>query len=70
MKVKSRTTRTYSITGLTQEEANDILNLCVGDEEHVKLDIVEPSIQITLDKVREALLNSGFKRETTYGKKT
>lgn len=64
MNVKGHTETTYSLTGLTQAQAQELLEVACMDSEHVKLDVREPAIEETLNNFRQALLSAGVKRMT------
>jgi hypothetical protein len=58
MDVTTRTEKTY-LVAITESQAADLLSVCVGDPDYVVLDIREPSIEETLNALREGLLNAG-----------
>jgi len=58
MDITVKTEKTY-LVAITETQATDLLSICVGDPDYVVLDIREPSIEETLNDLREGLLNAG-----------
>ena len=58
MEVTVKTEKTYAVY-MTESQATDLLQVCVGDPDYVVLDIREPDIEETLNDLREGLLNAG-----------
>jgi hypothetical protein len=56
--VTVKTEKTYLVV-MTESQATDLLQVCVNDPDYVALDIREPSIEETLDDLRQVLLNAG-----------
>ena len=62
MNVTNKTTRTFDILDLTEQQAQDLLNFCVTAPEHLPMDILDDTTQETLNKLRQALLEAGITR--------
>ena len=62
MNVANKTTRTFDIFDLTEEQAQDLLNLCIAAPEHLPMDILDDTTQETLNNLRQALLEAGIKK--------
>ncbi len=63
MKATTRTTRTVTLTDITEEDAQALLEVCIADADSpLRIDIHEGHIQTSLDNYRQALLSAGIKR--------
>ena len=60
MNVKTETKTRYSITDLTEQQAQDLLQLAANAEGYVALDIQDESIDETLNALRQSLMQSGL----------
>lgn len=62
MNVKGRTETTYSITDMTEQQARDVLNVCVAVQMPEFENEITLDQQETLNNMRQALLASGLQR--------
>lgn len=56
MEAKVNVEKTYDLTGLTETQAQDLLDVCVQDPERVGMDIRDPALGETLSSLRQSLL--------------
>ncbi len=59
MNVTNKTTRTFDVLGITEKEAQDLLNVAIMAEDD---DAISKSAQQTCSKLKKALLDSGITR--------
>lgn len=60
MNVTNKTTRTFDILGISEDEAKDLLNVTIMGEDD---DAISKSAQKTLSKLKKALLDAGITRD-------
>ena len=56
MNINVKVEKTFDITGLTETQAQDLLDVCLQDDERITMDIRDPAIGETLSALRQALL--------------
>ena len=57
MHINVKVEKTYDLTGLTETQAQDLLDICLGDPARIQIDIRDNSVEETLNTIRQALLN-------------
>lgn len=63
MNVTNKTTRTFDILDLTEQDARNLLEVTIMGEAD---DAISKSAQETLNKLRQALLKAGITKDKTH----